>query len=123
MSIPLQPTLKLMRKERDRIVLTEHPDSIHPADLRDYLVFKYGTDHHRTFLIKNIYLIYVDRTVVNMADFCTDAETEAETNPIQQKHGDDLKPDFGQILSDVCQAKDLLKEARNAKRDMGRSAK
>lgn len=61
--------LKFVRKDRDRVVLTEHPDRIPPRDLYSWLREKYGEDHVRVSLRRELYVIYIDRTVANIADF------------------------------------------------------
>ncbi|KAI1187884.1 hypothetical protein F5B17DRAFT_398029 [Nemania serpens] len=114
--------LKFVRKDRDRVVLTEHPDRIPPRDLYSWLREKYGEDHVRVSLRRELYVIYIDRTVANIADFCTDAstDTDMEAEQIQQKLRGDLIPDLDQIQVDIDKAIEVLRQARM--RSMGITA-
>ncbi|KAI0971598.1 hypothetical protein F4678DRAFT_433471 [Xylaria arbuscula] len=104
--------LKFVRKDRDRIVLTEHPDRIPPRDLYSWLEQKFGESHVRVSLRRELYVIYIDRTVVNITEFCPDASEDADTEKIQQKLRRDLIPDLDQIQWDIDEAIKVLKQAR-----------
>jgi hypothetical protein len=57
--------LQLVRMDCNHVVLTEHPDRIHPRDLSVWLVDKYGAAHVKISLRRNIYVIYIDREVID----------------------------------------------------------
>ncbi|GAW23371.1 hypothetical protein ANO14919_129290 [Xylariales sp. No.14919] len=109
--------LKFVRKDRDRVVYTEHPDHIHPRDLSLWLEKEYGERHVRVSLRKEIYVIYIARAKVDNSDSGTDTATDTEpTQPnIQQKLGRELIPDIDQIHSDIDQAIEVLRQARMRK--------
>ncbi|KAI1275572.1 hypothetical protein F5Y07DRAFT_369697 [Xylaria sp. FL0933] len=104
--------LKFVRKDRDRIVLTEHPDRIPPRDLYSWLEQKFGESHVRVSLRRDLYVIYIDRTVVNITEFCPNTSEDADTEEIQQKLRRDLIPDLDQIQRDIDEAIEVLKQAR-----------
>ncbi|KAI1118168.1 hypothetical protein F5Y14DRAFT_401295 [Nemania sp. NC0429] len=106
--------LKFVRKDRDRVVLTEHPDRIPPGDLHSWLLNKYGEPHVKVSLRRELYVIYIDRTVVNIVDYCPDTpeDTDAIKEEIQQKLRRDLIPDQDQIQLDIHQAIEVLRQAR-----------
>ncbi|KAI0855221.1 hypothetical protein F4860DRAFT_497082 [Xylaria cubensis] len=112
--------LKFVRKDQYRVVLTEHPDRIPPQDLHSWLLQKYGEPHVRVSLRRELYVIYIDRTVVNIADFCDDTSTDTDTEPSQRKLRRDLIPDLDQIQVDIDQAIEVLRQARM--RSMGTKA-
>ncbi|KAJ3580370.1 hypothetical protein NPX13_g180 [Xylaria arbuscula] len=104
--------LKFVRKDRDRIVLTEHPDRIPPQDLYPWLEQKFGESHVRVSLRRELYVIYIDRKVVNIAEFCPDTSEDTDTEEIQQKLGRELIPDLERIQQDIEDAIEVLKKAR-----------
>ncbi|XXH02379.1 hypothetical protein Hte_008754 [Hypoxylon texense] len=53
-------SLKFVRKDSTHVVLTEHPDSIHPRELSESLAARFGDKQFRISLRKNIYVIYVN---------------------------------------------------------------
>ncbi|KAI0490384.1 hypothetical protein F4859DRAFT_457922 [Xylaria cf. heliscus] len=104
--------LKFVRKDRDRIVLTEHPDRIPPRDLYAWLEQKFGESHVRVSLRRGLYVIYIDRTVVNIKEFCPGTSEDTDTEEIQQKLRRELIPDLDQIEQDIEEAIEVLKKAR-----------
>ncbi|KAI0199843.1 hypothetical protein F4808DRAFT_431446 [Astrocystis sublimbata] len=104
--------LKFVRKDRERVVLTEHPDRLPLHNLCLWLGKEYGEDHVKVSLRRELYVIYIDRTVVNIADFCPDTSEDVDTEQIQQNLEHDLMPDLDQIQLDIDQAIEVLKQAR-----------
>lgn len=58
-----QLRLKFVRRDSKHVVLTEHPDYIHPRDLAEKLAARFGDKQFKISLRRNIYVIYVNREV------------------------------------------------------------
>jgi hypothetical protein len=51
----------IVRQDTHVVVYTEHPDHIHPQDLSDTCLTQYGENRFKIALLRNIYVIYVQR--------------------------------------------------------------
>lgn len=60
-----QYRLQFVREDDEHVVYTEHPDRIHPRELSTWLQGKYGKSNVDIYLLKNIYVIYINRNAVS----------------------------------------------------------
>ncbi|KAI8632603.1 hypothetical protein F5Y19DRAFT_325276 [Xylariaceae sp. FL1651] len=107
-----QYSLRVVRFDNKHVVLTEHPDRIHPRDLSTYLLDKYGESHVEISLRKNIYVIYIDRKAAeNDPDILLTTEvTSSPGEPVEQS-----LPEWEQKLQDIKHAEKVLKESSTAR--------
>ncbi|KAI1443231.1 hypothetical protein F5Y02DRAFT_394147 [Annulohypoxylon stygium] len=52
--------LKFVREDSRHVVMTEHPDYIHPRALSEELTAQYGEKQFQISLRRNIYVIYIN---------------------------------------------------------------
>ncbi|KAF2107048.1 hypothetical protein BDV96DRAFT_308952 [Lophiotrema nucula] len=101
--------LKLVRRDANVAVLTEHTDRIHPRVLSEALLARFGKDHFKISLRKNIYIIYIDiRRAKDDRDEIADVEAlEAQ---IDRSIGPKTYEDR---LLDIKLAEKILRDARS----------
>ena len=120
--------LKFVRRDSDYVVLTEHPDRIHPRDLSDTLLAHYGEKHFEISLRRNIYVIYINRKVVGdhfvsetmqSPERCVSNGENQDSTPVDEVL--DLQGDlavgsktenYQQKLLDIKMAEEVLRKAR-----------
>ncbi|KAI1778971.1 hypothetical protein F4818DRAFT_235663 [Hypoxylon cercidicola] len=78
-----QSSLKFVRKDSTHVVLTEHPDFIHPRDLSETLAARFGDKQFRISLRKNIYVIYVNAEAAGK-HFSPDIEVLMAQRPFEK---------------------------------------
>ncbi|KAI4859107.1 hypothetical protein F4820DRAFT_440802 [Hypoxylon rubiginosum] len=98
--------LKYVRHDSKHVVMTEHPDFIHPQVLADELTNKYGDQKVKISLRRNIYLVYIDIEVADK-EFLNHKQ-DPESN-VEKKDTNDI---YYQKLEDTRLAEKVLKEAR-----------
>jgi hypothetical protein len=101
--------LKFVRKDSEFVVLTEHPDHIHPRDLSNSLERLYGQNHFRISLRRNIYVVYIDTRVVR-----DDYVSETMRSQEAVSNGDALNQDSIPAATDVDQRKQRLLDIKLA---------
>lgn len=91
-----------MRTGSDYIVLTEHPDHIHPEALSKTLMRRYGDNQFKVSLRRNIYVIYVNKSVAD--EQLVGLPTQFPCKASEPKNQDDIRDfnnkEFGGNLPD-----------------------
>lgn len=62
--------LKFVREDSRHVVMTEHPDYIHPRALSEELTAQYGEKQFQISLRRNIYVIYINIEVAGKHLVC-----------------------------------------------------
>lgn len=78
MSYCRRPGYVRVREDSDLVVFAERPD-IRPRELSAELTERFGIDHFRFSLQRNVYVIYVDRgAVAPQKGYAVDEETDGD---------------------------------------------
>ncbi|KAI1761142.1 hypothetical protein GGR53DRAFT_43205 [Hypoxylon sp. FL1150] len=104
-------SLKFVRKDSTHVVLTEHPDSIHPRELSDTLAARFGDKQFRISLRKNIYVIYVNAEAAGRQFDCP-----RNTQGHEMSFSMGCPGNYDQRLHDTKLAEKVLIDARILKR-------
>ncbi|KAI1198649.1 hypothetical protein F5X97DRAFT_342540 [Nemania serpens] len=105
-----QYRLQFVREDDEHVVYTEHPDRIHPRELSTWLQGKYGKSNVDIYLLKNIYVIYINRNAVSPGEIGSLPTTD--TSNTHSKPEDSTTSDWRQRLADVKDAQAILEKHR-----------
>ncbi|KAI1146037.1 hypothetical protein F4825DRAFT_456894 [Nemania diffusa] len=108
-----QCNLRIVRTDDQHVVFTEHPDHIHTRDLSAWLRGRYGESSVKIYLVKDIYVIYVDRDAVDTSELNSLPMTDS-ANTCRKTEERPMK-DWEQRLSDVKEAQEVLKKYRSSR--------
>ncbi|KPM37794.1 hypothetical protein AK830_g8765 [Neonectria ditissima] len=104
------PKLKLV-KERDNVTIyTEHSDRIHPRDLSNSLLSRFGENGFEISMRRNIYVVYIVDKKHSISSPAARESDTAEDNAL----GTVLR-DCQKRLEDVKEAEGVLMNARLCK--------
>ncbi|KAI1080444.1 hypothetical protein F5B20DRAFT_580110 [Whalleya microplaca] len=100
-----QTRLKYVRENSKHIILTQHPDKIHPRVLSEALVAIYGEKQFTIALRRGIYVIYINKAAVDEQSGHLHNAEDTETNAIEHD-----KAYYLQQLDDTKAAQKVLSE-------------
>ncbi|KAI2462980.1 hypothetical protein F4781DRAFT_152500 [Annulohypoxylon bovei var. microspora] len=103
--------LKYVRKDSTHVVLTEHPDYIHPRDLAQELTARYGDKKFKISLRRNIYVIYINIEVAG-SQFVHPYDAEDSERDIATRDANEC---YITQLEDTRLAEKVLSKARVSK--------
>ncbi|KAI1087188.1 hypothetical protein F5B19DRAFT_476466 [Rostrohypoxylon terebratum] len=103
-----QSRLKYVRKDSKHVVMTEHPDYIHPRVLAEELTAQYGDKQFHISLRRNIYVIYINIEVAGKHLTQCSSDGDAEKN-FATRGADET---CSQQLEDAKLAEEVLRQAR-----------